>query len=151
DVLPLLGYDAGPNGVDERVAEHRHEIVVFQDPALDLLGQPLTLGGIDRSLVLLELGVEILHADAVACVEAAALDEGLVPEGPAPRDPGRLEDDPAPGPALEPALQPLQVDASLHGLEPGPDADLAKLGDDPLAAGVERRHRGDPVHLEAVR
>ena len=55
DVLPLLGDHAGADGVDEGVAEHRHQVVVLQDAALDLLGQLLALGGVDRPLVLVEL------------------------------------------------------------------------------------------------
>src|SRR2546425_10553514 len=116
-----------------------------------LLGQLLPLRGIDRPLVLVELAVEVLHADSVTRVEAAALEVALVPEGPAPGDPRALKDDLGPGPVLEPAREPLQEDAPLHRLEPRPDADLTKLRDDPLRAGVERGHGRDPVHVEAVR
>src|SRR4030095_12972975 len=72
DVLPLLRDDPGADRVDERVAEYRHEVVVVRDAPLDLLGELLALRGIDRALVLVELGVEVLDANAVARVEAAA-------------------------------------------------------------------------------
>ena len=54
-------------------------------------------------------------------------------------------------PLLDSALQPLEEDATLHGLHPSPDADLAELPDEPLAPRVPRGQRGDPVHVEAVR
>src|ERR1041385_5416331 len=73
-VLPLLRDDPGADRVDERVPEHGDEIVVLEDAPLDLLGEPLALRRIDRPLVLVELPVEVLHADAVARVEAAALE-----------------------------------------------------------------------------
>src|SRR5206468_5900825 len=150
DVLPLLRHDAGADRVDERVAEHGHEVVVFQDAALDLFGELLSLRGIDRPLVLVELGVEVLHADAIASVEAAALEVALVPERPASRDPDAVQDHLDAGPLLEPALQSLEEDAPLHGLEPAADADLAELRDDALAPRVERGQRRDPVHVEPV-
>src|SRR5881397_1534521 len=127
DVLPLLGRDAGPDRINERVAEDGHEVVVLEDGALDLLGELLPFGRIDRSLVLLELGVQLLDAEAVARVEAAALDVGLVPERPASGDPDAVEDDLYARPLLDSALQPLEEDATLHGLHPSPDADLAEL------------------------
>src|SRR5262245_45850056 len=136
DVLPLLGGNPWADGVDEGVAEHRHQVVVLQNAALDLLGQLLALGGVDRPLVLVELGVEVLHADAVARVEAAALEVALVPERPAAADAGALEDDLHAGPVLEPALQSLEEDAAFHGLELAADAHLAELGDDALAPRV---------------
>src|SRR4030095_11158573 len=151
DVLPLLRGDTGADRVDERVAEHRHEIIVFEDAALDLLGELLSLSGIDRALVQLELGVEVLDADAVARVEAAALEVTFVPERPASRDPDALEDDLGSGELLEPALEPLEEDAPLHGLQLGADADLPELRDDALAPRVERGYRRDPVHVETVR
>src|SRR5678815_1561532 len=114
DLLPLLRGDPGADRVDERVAEHGHEIVVFQDAALDLLGELLPLRGIDRPLVLVELDVEVLHADAVARAEAAALEVALVPERPASRDPDALEDDLHPRPLLEPALEPLEAVSYTH-------------------------------------
>src|SRR3989442_8245504 len=80
DVLPLLGRDAGPDRIDERVAEDGHEVGVLEDGALDLLGELLPFGRIDRSLVLLELGVQLLDADAVARVEAPALYAGPLTE-----------------------------------------------------------------------
>src|SRR5262245_39528733 len=133
-VLPLLLGDAGADRVHERVAEHRHEIVVLEDAALDLLGELLTLGGVDRPLVLIELAVEVLDADAVTRVEAAALEVPLVPERPAPADPGALQDDLDPGELLEAALESLQEDAALHRLHPGANADLAELCHEALAA-----------------
>src|SRR5260370_4678669 len=151
DVLPLLGHDPSPDRVDERVAEHRHQVVVLEDAALDLLGQLLPFRGIDRPLVLLELAVEVLHADAVPRVEPAALEVALVPERPASPDPGTVEDDLDSGPVLEPALESLEEDATLHGLEPTADADLAELRDYALAPGVGRGQRRDPVHVESVR
>src|SRR6266496_529402 len=39
DVLPLLRRHAGTDRVDEGVPEHGHQVVVFQDALLDLLGQ----------------------------------------------------------------------------------------------------------------
>src|SRR2546422_10800288 len=151
DVLPLLGRDAGPDRVDERVAEDGHEVVVLEDGALDLLGELLALDGIDGSLVLLELGVQLLDADAVPNVEAAALDVALVPERPPPGDPDAVEDDLHARPLLDAALQPLEEDAALHRLHPRPDAALAELPDEPLAPRVPRGQRRDPVHVEAVR
>src|SRR2546426_10110657 len=82
DVLPLLGCDAGPDRIDERVAEDGHEVVVLEDGALDLLGELLPFGRIDGSLVLPELGVQLLDAEAVARAEAPA--PGV---GPGPRRP----------------------------------------------------------------
>jgi hypothetical protein len=61
------------------VAEHGHQVVILEDPALDLLGQFLSLRRIDRPLVLVELAVEVGDADAVTRVEAAALERGFVP------------------------------------------------------------------------
>src|SRR5438876_10696078 len=148
DVLPLVRHHPGPDRVDERVAEHRHQVVVLEDPALDLLGELLSLRGIDRPLVLLELAVEVFHADAVPRIEPTALEVALVPERPAAPDPGPVEDDLDPGPVLEPALESLQEDAPLHGLQAPADADLAELRDDALAPGVERGQRRDPVHVE---
>src|SRR5262245_17451804 len=146
----MLG-DAGADRVHKRVAEHRHQIIVLEDAALDLLGELLALGGIGRPLVLVELAVEVLHADAIARVEAAALELPLVPERPAPADPSALQDDLNPGELLEAALESLQEDAALHGLHPGADADLAQLRDEALAARIERRQGREPVDVEAVR
>src|SRR5262245_65441896 len=101
DVLPLLRCDTRADRVDERVSEHGDQVVILEDPALDLLGQLLSLRRIDRPLVLIELAVEISHANAVTRVEAAALEEGLVPERPAPGDSGGLNDDLEPGPVFE--------------------------------------------------
>src|SRR5262249_32968884 len=150
-VLPLLRDHAGPDGVDEGVAEHGHEIVVLEDRPLDLLGELLPLRRIDRPLVLLELAVEVLHADAVARIEASALEVRLIPERPAPRDADALEDDLYSRPLLEPALEALKEDAALHRLGLAADADLAELRDDALAAGVEGGDGRDPVDVEAVR
>src|SRR5262249_44642518 len=80
DILPFLRRHPRANRVDERVAKHGYHVVVLEDPALDLLGQLLSLCRIDRRLVLVELAVEVPHADAVTRVEAAALEEGLIPE-----------------------------------------------------------------------
>src|SRR6266850_5813768 len=105
-VLPLGERHPRPDGVHEGMAEHRDQVIVLEDPALDLLGQLLALRGVDRALVLVKLAVEVLHADAVARVEPAALEVALVPERPAPRDPGALEDDLGARKFLESALQP---------------------------------------------
>src|SRR3989442_6541623 len=114
DVLPLLGRDAGPDRIDERVAEDGHEVVVLEDGALDLLGELLPFGRIDRSLVLLELGVQLLDAEAVARVEAAALDVGLVPEPTASRRPDALGAD-LYAPALPYSAPPTPgADDTLH-------------------------------------
>src|SRR4029453_2176920 len=80
DVLPFLRRDPRADRVDERVAKHGYQIVILEDPALDLLGQSLSLRRVDRTLVLVELPVEVRHADAVTRAEAAALEEGFVPE-----------------------------------------------------------------------
>ena len=53
----------GPIAFTAGMAKHRHEIVVFKDFALDLLGQLLALVAVERTLILLELRVEVLHAD----------------------------------------------------------------------------------------
>ncbi len=58
-VLPFRRGDARPDRIDEGVAEHRHEIIILEDLALDLLGQFLALGAVDRGEVLVELGVEV--------------------------------------------------------------------------------------------
>src|SRR5262249_57349256 len=92
-----------------------------------------------------------LHADAVARVEATALEVALVPERPAPGDAQAVEDDLHARPVLEAALEPLIEDAALHRLQSRADADLAKLGDQALAPRVERGQRRDPVHVEAIR
>src|SRR5262249_60181701 len=81
----------------------------------------------------------------------AALEVALVPERPASPDARAVEDDLHPGPVLEPALQALEKDAPLHGLEPCADADLAELRHHTLAPRVERGQRREPVHVEAVR
>src|SRR5262245_22323642 len=77
DVLPFLGCDPRADRVDERVAEHRYHVIVLEDPALDLLGQPLPLRRIDRPFVLVELTVEVRHTDSVTRIEAPTLEEGL--------------------------------------------------------------------------
>src|SRR5262249_17527143 len=115
----------GADRVHERVTEHRHQIVVLEDAALDLLGELLALGGIDRPLVLIELAVEVLHADAVTRVETAALEVPLVPERPAAADPRAVQDDLDPWELLQAALKALEEDTTLHGLHPGADTDLA--------------------------
>src|SRR5204862_8363953 len=150
-VLPLLRHDLGADRVDERVAEHGHQLVVLEDSALDLLGELLALGWVDRALILIELAVEVFHTDTITRVEAPALEVAFVPEGPASRDPDALEDDLGSGKLLEPALQPLEEDAALHGLEPAADADLAELRDDALASRVERGYGRYAVHVECVR
>src|SRR6266446_8292349 len=109
-VLPLRERHPRPDRVHERVAEHRDQVVVLEDPALDLLGELLALGRVDRSLVLVELAVEVLHTDTITRVEAPALEVAFVPEGPASRDPDALEDDLGSGKLLESALQPLEED-----------------------------------------
>src|SRR2546427_7829565 len=48
-VLPFLRYYLGADRVDERVTEHWHQVVVLEDPALDLLGELLALGRGDRA------------------------------------------------------------------------------------------------------
>src|SRR5258705_6709838 len=149
DVLPLLRREPGADRVDERVAEHGHEVVVLENAALDLLGELLPLRGIDRPLVLVELGVEVLHADAVARAEAAALEVAFVPERPASCDPDTVQDDLGPRKLLEAALEALEEDAALHGLEPAADTDLTELRDETLAPRVERAQRRDPVHVES--
>src|SRR5262249_27375974 len=80
DVLPFLRRDPRADRVDERVTEHRPQVVILEDAALDLFGQFLSLRRIDRPLVLVELTVEIRHADAVTSIETATLEEGFVPE-----------------------------------------------------------------------
>src|SRR5712692_3563398 len=117
DVLPLRERHPRPDRVHERVAEHRDQVVVLEDPALDLLGQLLALRRIGRALVLVELAVEVLHADAVARIEPAALEVAFVPERPAPSDAGAVQDDLGPLKLFEPGLQTLEVDATLHGLQ----------------------------------
>src|SRR5438132_8254997 len=151
DVLPLLQHDPWTDRVDERVPEHGYQIVVLENRALDLLGELLALRRVDRPLVLIELAVEVLHADAVARAEASALEVALVPERPASRDPDAVQDDLGPGKLLETALEPLEEDAALHGLEPAANADLTKLRDEAFAPRVERGQRRDPVHVEPVR
>src|SRR5439155_2262331 len=58
-VLPFRRRDARPNHVDEGVAEHREEIVIFENPALDLFGERPALGRLLRCQILVELGIEV--------------------------------------------------------------------------------------------
>src|SRR4029450_6650576 len=123
----------------ERVGAPRHQIVVLENAALDLLGELLALGRVDRPLVLVELAVQVLHADAVARVEAAALEVALVPERPASADPGAVQDDLDSRELLEATLEALEKAAGLHGLHAGANADLAQLREEALAARIKRR------------
>src|SRR5207244_3799216 len=90
-VLPLLRRDARANGIYEGVAKHRHKVVVLQNRPLDLLGQLLAFGGIERFQVLVELGVEFLHADAILGEEPTAFEIRLIPIGPACPDASDVE------------------------------------------------------------
>src|SRR4051812_29548020 len=85
-VLPLRCGDLRADRVDEGVTEDRNEIVVLENLALDLLGELLALGAVDRVHVGLELGIERGDADAVLDVEAAALEPSLIPVRPAAAD-----------------------------------------------------------------
>src|SRR5262249_17964953 len=49
-VLPLLQHHSRADCVDERVPEHRNQIIVVEDRALDLLGDLLALGLVHRPL-----------------------------------------------------------------------------------------------------
>src|SRR5688572_1185630 len=88
DILPLRRLDPRSDRVDEGVAEYRHEVIILQDAALDLLGELLTLLAVKRFLVLLELGIEVLDANHVLTLEAAAFEHALVPIGPTAADAG---------------------------------------------------------------
>src|SRR5215468_6708214 len=101
-VLPFLGGNARPDRVHEGVAEHRSKIVVFQDPTLNFLGQLLALGGLDRGDILVELGVEFGDAELIGAKAAAALEQRLIPIGPARADSRAAKDDLDPGPFLHP-------------------------------------------------
>ena len=133
------------------MAEHRDEVVIIEDLALDLFGQPLSLGGIIGSEIAIVFGVEVLHAKRIGGQEAAAFEVRLVPIGPAGADAGAGEDDVDPGPLLEAGLQPLCEDATLQGLEPAADTDRLELRQDPLAARIVNGYRSQPINLEAVR
>src|SRR5919108_4274498 len=74
DILPFRCRNPGPDGIDESVAKHRHEIVILQDSALDLLRQPLTLFWLDRLLVALEFVVQLFDANHILGVEATAFE-----------------------------------------------------------------------------
>src|SRR5215471_20731013 len=132
------------------MAEHWHEVVVLQNGPLDLLGQLLAFGGIIRFQVLVELGVEFLHTEAILGEESPAFEIRLIPIGPACPDASAVENDLEPGPLLQPTLLPLEENAPLHHLEFGPDTDILKLCDDALATRVVGWRRGEPVDVEAV-
>src|SRR6476660_9545731 len=85
-VLPFLRVDARTYCVQEGVAEYGDEIVVLQNGTLHLLRQLLAIRRIGRRVVVVELGIQLLDANAVGCVEAAAFEESLVPVGPCPTD-----------------------------------------------------------------
>ena len=124
------GGDARPDRVHEGVAEHRNEIVILEDPALDFLGQLFALGGLHRGDILLELGVEILDADRIRDELAAAFEQRLVPIGPARADTGASEDDVDPGPLLQAALPafwpaPRPGSASCRGCR-SPEAEMRR-------------------------
>ena len=117
----------GPMRVDEGVAEHRHEVVVLQDLALDLLRQLLALGAVDRCLVSVELGVEFLDADAVLAQLKPPhlnIDSYQLAQLPPMRAPLKMIC--TPGHSFRPPCS-LQEDAALHGLQLGPDADRLEL------------------------
>ena len=73
----------------------------------------------------------------------------LIPVGPATADPRPVENHLQAGPLLQPRLL-LLVNAPLHDLQPGPDADVPQLRDDALAARIVCRCRGEPIDVEAV-
>src|SRR5205085_1317445 len=106
-ILPLGRLDAGPDRVDEGVAEYRHEIILFEDRPLDFLGQLLALRRLRRGRVVRELLVEVLDADRVGAEPAAAAEQRLVPIGPRGADAGAGKHDVEPGPFFEPALASL--------------------------------------------
>src|SRR5215471_11978612 len=126
-VLPFRCLDPRPDRVHESVAEHRHEIVVLEDRALDLLRQSLALLGLLRCQVLVVLGIEFFDAELVGGEHAAAFEVRLVPIGPAGADSCAGEDDVDAGPLLYPTLLPLLINRSLQSLQPGANADRLQL------------------------
>src|SRR5215467_1868067 len=151
DILPFGRGDARTDRLHCGMAEDRHEIMIFEDLALNLPGQSLTLVAIGRGEIPVEFRIKLRYAVAVPAVEAAAPHEGIVPVRPSAADPGGVHDDLHPGPLLEPALQPLQKHAAFYRLQPRADADRLQLGNDALAARIIVRHRRDPIDIEAVR
>src|SRR5207248_4188912 len=93
NILPFRRRQPRPDRVDEGVPEHRHKVIVLKDRTLNVLCQLLALLAVDRSEILIELGVELRHAIAVAAVEAATPHEAVVPVRPSPADPCGIEDD----------------------------------------------------------
>src|SRR6516165_10986957 len=91
-VLPPVSRDARTDGVHESVAKNGYHVVILQDCALDLLGQPLALSSIDRRFVPVELSIEFRYAHSVGGIEAAALEERLVPVRPCSADARSVHD-----------------------------------------------------------
>src|SRR5262249_14837878 len=103
-VLPFLGGDARSDAVHEGMAEHRDEIGILQNLALDSFRQLLALGRFCRAGILLNLLVEALDADCVGAEATAAFEQRLVPVGPGRANAGAHEDDVGPGPGLQTGL-----------------------------------------------
>ncbi len=132
------------------MSEDRDEVVVFEDLALDLLGERLPLSGLVGGHVSVELRVEILYANPIGGELAATFEIRFIPVGPAGADAGAVHDDLDPGPFLHPALLPLQENRPLHDLELRANADRLQLRDDALAARIIVGHGGEPVDVEAI-
>src|SRR6516225_2863204 len=122
-ILPVRRLDAGADRVHEGVTEHRHEIIILQDRALDLLGQRLTFGGLIGSEVLLVFDVELLDAELVGGEHAAAFELRFVPIGPAGADASAGQEDVDAGPFLHPALLAFLVNCPLQCLHLAADAE----------------------------
>src|SRR5262249_12650720 len=103
-VLPFRRLDARPIGVDEGVPEHRYDVVVFQHRLLNLMGELLAFGDVVRRKVSGKLVVELLDAIEVLGLETAALEQCLIPVGPAAADTVAAHDDVHAWPLCEPAL-----------------------------------------------
>src|SRR6516164_4460485 len=85
-VLPPVSRDARTDGVHESMAKNGYHVVILQDCALDLLGQPLALSSIDRRFVAVELSIECRYAHPVGAIEAAAPDDGHLSVRPCSHD-----------------------------------------------------------------
>src|SRR5262249_25068808 len=85
-ILPLSRLYSRPDPVHESVAEHRDEVVVLEDFALDLFSQRLARGRIIGCQISVIFGVEFWDTEFVGSEHAVAFDFGLVPIRPSSPD-----------------------------------------------------------------
>src|SRR6516162_3986884 len=92
-ILPLRSLYSRPDPVHEGVAEHRDEVVVLKDFALELFRQCLARSRFIRCQILVVFGVEFWDAEFVGGEHAAAFEFGLIPIRPSGTDAGAGEQD----------------------------------------------------------